>query len=56
MKTNLSENKTEKQIVTLSDIHAAATPMFQDKAVMSVNVQAQWGLVTVFRDGSVFAA
>jgi hypothetical protein len=48
-----SEVKTE--IVTVAQILAAATPMFEDPAVMSVNVQAKWGIATVLRDGSVFA-
>jgi len=41
---------------TLAEIRNCAASMFQDKAVVSVVVQASWGLCTVYRDGSVFAA
>lgn len=30
--------------------------MFADPAVTSVNVQASWGLVTVYRNGDIFMA
>jgi hypothetical protein len=41
---------------TLTEIRNAAASMFDDNAVVSVNVQASFGLVTVFRNGEIFAA
>jgi hypothetical protein len=38
---------------TLSEIRAAAASMFSDPAVISVNVQASFGLVQVMRDGTI---
>lgn len=38
---------------TLTEIRNAAASMFADVAVHSVNVEASFGLVTVFRDGEV---
>lgn len=37
----------------LTDFRNAAESMFNDAAVVSVNVEASFGLVTVYRDGSV---
>lgn len=53
MKDN--NNGIEKEIVTVSDIKAAAASMFEDPRVMSVDVQAKWGLVRVLRNGDVYA-
>lgn len=38
---------------TLTEIRNAAESMFNDAAVVSVNVEASFGVVTVFRDGSI---
>ena len=40
----------------LTEIRQAAASMFADPAVTSVNVQATFGLVTVYRNGDIFAA
>jgi hypothetical protein len=40
----------------LTEIRQAAASMFTDPAVSSVNVQATFGLVTVYRNGDIFAA
>lgn len=38
---------------TLAEIRAIAAHWFKDKAVVSVNVQATWGHVTVERNGEI---
>jgi hypothetical protein len=38
---------------TLDALRAIAAPMFTDPAVVSVNVQASFGIVTVYRDGQI---
>jgi hypothetical protein len=48
--------KTELPINTLERCMEVAIPMFADSAVVSVNVQATFGLVEVSRYGQGFAA
>jgi hypothetical protein len=38
---------------TLTEIRNAAASMFNDSAVLSVNIEASFGVVTVFRDGII---
>jgi len=38
---------------TLLEIRNAAASMFNDKAVISVNIEASFGIVTVLRDGTI---
>lgn len=38
---------------TLTEIRNVAQSSFADPSVISVNVEASFGLVTVFRDGNV---
>lgn len=38
---------------TLSEITASAAGMFLDPAVSSVNVKASFGMVVVYRDGTI---
>jgi len=37
----------------LTEIRQAASSMFLDPAVVSVEVESTFGLVTVFRDGTI---
>ena len=46
--------RTEVPINTVMRCLEAATPMFADSAVVSVNVQATFGLVEVRRNGQCF--
>jgi hypothetical protein len=41
---------------TLNEIRNAASSMFSNPAVESVNVQATFGMVTVFRNGDIKVA
>jgi hypothetical protein len=41
---------------TLTEIRNAAASMFADKAVISANITASFGMVTVYRNGDIFAA
>jgi len=41
---------------TLTEIRNAANSMFSDDAVLSVNITASFGIVTVYRNGDIFAA
>jgi hypothetical protein len=41
---------------TLTEIRNAAASMFSDSAVVSVNVEASFGMVTVYRNGEIFMA
>ena len=38
---------------TLLEIRNLVASIFNDKAVISVNVEAAFGLVTVYRDGTI---
>ena len=38
---------------TLTEIRNLVASIFNDKAVISVNVEASFGLVTVYRDGTI---
>ena len=49
--TNMSELPSN-----LNEIRNAAAAMFSDPAVISVNVEATFGLVTVYRNGDIFMA
>jgi hypothetical protein len=40
----------------LNEIRNAAASIFSDPAVISVNVEATFGLVTVHRNGDIFMA
>jgi hypothetical protein len=40
------------QLISLDEIRAVAAQSFQDKAVVSVIVDAAWGQVEVLRDGT----
>lgn len=40
----------------LTEIKAVADHFFKDAAVVSVNVQATFGEVTVMRDGTIYMA
>jgi hypothetical protein len=44
------KNKPEN----LKEILSAAAPMFKDKAVISVIIEATFGTVEVFRSGQIF--
>jgi hypothetical protein len=44
------KNKPE----TLKEILSAAAPMFKDKAVVSVVIEASFGSVEVYRNGAMF--
>ena len=48
--------KAEQPINTLERCLEVATPMFDDSAVVSVYVQATFGLVEVRRNGQFFMA
>ena len=46
--------KQNKMITSLLQVHEVADKMFSsDSAIISVNIQTSWGLVTAFRDGTV---
>jgi len=47
------EAKTTTKPCTLAEIRALAAPVFKDKAVVSVNITAAFGLVEVLRCGTV---
>lgn len=49
----MSNTTTTNLPATLTEIRAAAASMFADPAVVSVNVQASFGEVTVHRDGTI---
>ena len=43
-----------KTITSLLQVHEVADKMFSsDSAIISVNIETSWGLVTAFKDGSV---
>jgi hypothetical protein len=44
------KNKPEN----LKEILSAAAPMFKDKAVVSVIIEATFGMVEVYRSGQIF--
>lgn len=48
--------KTEQPINTLERCLEVAAPMFDDSAVVSVNVQSTFGIVEVRRNGQFFMA
>jgi len=48
------DQKQNKMITSLLQVHEVADKMFSsDSAIISVNIQTSWGLVTAFRDGTV---
>ena len=51
---DLTNNQiTNMKPTTLLEIRNAAASMFNDKAVISVNIEASFGIVTVLRDGTI---
>ena len=51
-----TKNDMKTLPTTLTEIRNAAASMFADKAVISVNITASFGMVTVYRNGDIFAA
>jgi hypothetical protein len=50
----VNEINTMKNPSNLKEILAAAAPMFKDKAVVSVIIEATFGMVEVYRSGAIF--
>ena len=54
--TTTNTNTNMNYPTTLADIRKTAASMFADLAVISVNVIASFGEVTVYRNGDIYMA
>ena len=51
---NPTTKTKNKMITSLLQVHEVADKMFSsDSAIVSLNIETSWGLVTAFRDGTV---